>query len=259
MIDGKDSFNVTVLGAITHIETQSTNTAITLTDGTEEIAVKIWASEEGRPNGDLEKKIKDFQKGAYVKIFGRPQLYRGTRSITCYRLEIVRDSNELTLHFVEALYAHLMNTSVNSSAKTELNTSVTVNNTNNNNYLKSNSDSSNLPTRNSLNSLGHPLTGNNTSLSGSNAVRNINTHLSGGLFGAGDVDIDENEMSDLEKKIIAVVKNPVYSTTEGGCHINEVFRTLKDNMNDIKEAMQRLSDDGQLYSTIDDEHFKPTH
>jgi len=79
----------------------------------------------------------------------------------------------------------------------------------------------------------------------------------------GDADFriqDESEMSDLDKKIIAVVKNPIYLATDGGCPINDVYKILKDiDMHDIKDAIQRLSDDGQLYSTIDDEHFKPTH
>jgi len=265
MIDGKDSFNVTVIGAITHIEVQSTNTAVTVTDGTDEIAVKIWASEEGRVNTELEK-MKDLQKGAYVKIFGRPQLYRGTRSITCYRLDVIKDSNEITLHLVEALYAHLMNTTVSAHLKTQLNSNAvmdttstvnTVSANNNGNYrVKANTDVTNASMRNT-----NPLNGNNVGLSGSNALRNnTNSHLSGGIFSTGDVDIEESEMTDLEKKIMAVIKSPMYSSTDGGCHIDEVFRNLKDvHINDIKEAILRLSDDGQLYSTIDEEHYKPTH
>jgi len=250
MIDGRDSFNVTIIGAITHIEMQVTNTAITLSDGTDEIAVKIWTSEESRAASDLEK-LKELQKGMYIKVFGRPQLYRGARSLTCYHLDVIKDSNELTLHLVESLYAHLMNTNSNTKRMNSNAFGKGSSSTVGDNNTKKDSDSRNSNMRKPL--------GDSYNIGSSVLHGSTNTHLSGATLGTGDIDEDV-EMNDLERKIISVIKNPIYSSTDGGCHIEEVFKDLPQyGVNDIKEAVQRLSDDGQLYSTIDDEHFKPTH
>ncbi|ETO05362.1 hypothetical protein RFI_32036 [Reticulomyxa filosa] len=237
-IDGRDSFNVTIVGAITHVEVQSTNTAVTLSDGTDEIAVKIWTSEEGRV-ADVEK-LKNLQKGTYIKVFGRPQLYRGTRSVTCYHLDIIQDSNEITLHLVEALYAHLMNINNNnkritSIAKTNTNTTP----------LKRDGGST---MRSLANPSGRPLNDSyGIGSSGPSVLHaSASTHLTGSNINTGDVD-EDTEMTDLEKRIITVVKNPTFLASDGGCHINDVFKALSQyNLNEIKEAIQRLSEDGQL-------------
>jgi len=165
-------------------------------------------------------------------------LYRGTRSITCYHLDIVKDSNELTLHLVEALYAHLMNKNINTKRQLNFNADTVTND---------NKSTGNASMRSLPNSLGGQLS------------RRNNVGVGGSINGSGDVD-EENEMSELEKKILGLVKNPIYLTTDEGCHVEEVLRKLSQfQPNDIKSAIQRLSDDGQLYSTIDEEHYKPTH
>lgn len=246
-IDGRDSFNVTVVGAITHVEVQSTNTAVTLSDGTDEIAVKIWTSEEARV-ADLEK-LKELQKGIYVKVFGRPQFYRSTRSVTCYHLDIIKDSNELTLHLVEALYAHLMN----------LNKRANFNNVGKTSNVSTKGDSGTM--RSLTNPLGRTISDTYGVGSNGSSVLHANSATRLGSANLIMTDIDEdNEMSELEKKIITVVKSPIYVSSDKGCHINDIYKALTQyDMNEIKESVLRLSEDGQLYSTLDDQHFKPTH
>ncbi|CAK8691180.1 unnamed protein product [Clavelina lepadiformis] len=49
------------------------------------------------------------------------------------------------------------------------------------------------------------------------------------------------------------------STDPGGMSITEIRSTLKGlNLNRIKEALDFLSNEGHIYSTVDDEHFKST-
>jgi len=58
-----------------------------------------------------------------------------------------------------------------------------------------------------------------------------------------------------QQKVLAVVKN---NDTEEGADISSDFAHLGMGKDKLQEILNWLSDEGHIYSTIDDDHFKTT-
>jgi len=62
-----------------------------------------------------------------------------------------------------------------------------------------------------------------------------------------------------KKKIFRFINQPDIRNTEEGASVEQIFTAMNDeDVNDIREAIERLSSEGQLYTTIDEEHYKCT-
>jgi len=106
-IDGRELSNVSIIGSILQIDVQSTHVTYRLDDGSGAIDVKVWSGD-----GDQSKQpqLEDLKLSSYIRVIGRVQAFKGKRSITGFALVPLLDMNELTLHFLECIYAHLYNT-----------------------------------------------------------------------------------------------------------------------------------------------------
>jgi len=64
----------------------------------------------------------------------------------------------------------------------------------------------------------------------------------------------EDGLTALQRQISTIIKN---AKDESGIHLNEICAYLKTtNQKSIREALEFLSTEGHVYSTVDDEHFK---
>ncbi|KAJ6799972.1 replication protein A 32 kDa subunit A-like [Iris pallida] len=64
--------------------------------------------------------------------------------------------------------------------------------------------------------------------------------------------------ADIYKLVLDIFQEPANVASEHGVHVDEVIKRLRFPANKIKEAIDYHVDAGQIYSTIDDYHFKST-
>jgi replication factor A2 len=231
-IDGKELTNVCIIGQIIQIDVQSTHTTYRLDDGSGIIEVKIWSGGEN-DQSSKQTKYEDLQLSSYIRVIGRVQSFKSKRSLTGFTLTPIQDCDEITLHFLECIYAHLTNTG--STQKLNFGDNNNNNNNNNDNDIMMN-DVSNKQTM---------KTNSNRNMMNDNMPNNDN--------------IPEGQWSEVEKKIFRFINRSDIKNTDEGASIEQIMQAITDeDVTDIREAVERLSTEGQLYTTIDDEHFKST-
>jgi len=63
--------------------------------------------------------------------------------------------------------------------------------------------------------------------------------------------------SNIQQKVLAVVRSPEFVNSETGCNVQNIFQKLpSEDRQAIKDAIDMLAEEGVMYSTLDDEHFK---
>jgi len=108
-IDGRELSNICIMGSILQIDVQSTHVTYRLDDGTCVVDVKVWSG-DGSDASHKHPQLEDLKSASYIRVIGRVQAFKGKRSVTGFTLLPVLDMDELTLHFLEVIYAHLSNT-----------------------------------------------------------------------------------------------------------------------------------------------------
>merc|ERR1712157_207253 len=64
-------------------------------------------------------------------------------------------------------------------------------------------------------------------------------------------------VSGLKGQVLQIIAHPQYGNSETGCNVETVFSSLSNqDVNAIREAIDDLCNDGHIYSTIDDDHYK---
>lgn len=71
----------------------------------------------------------------------------------------------------------------------------------------------------------------------------------GGQFG---------ELKDLDQMVMDILQQPANLTKEKGVHVGELVQRLNIPREKIMSSIKALEDEGLVYSTIDDEHYKST-
>ncbi|KAK5165590.1 Replication factor A protein 2 [Saxophila tyrrhenica] len=103
IIDSAEATQVTFVGQIRNISTQTTNVTYKLDDGTGIIEVKMWkdndAPDEGRTGGLVEQ--------GYARVWGRLKAFANKRHVGAQIIRPVADLNEVQYHLLEATAVHL--------------------------------------------------------------------------------------------------------------------------------------------------------
>lgn len=175
------------------------------------------------------------REGTNVRIIGRIKIYRGKVTLHCFRLLSIENEKEIELHELESKYAHLMN--VKNMVEQPFWFDNSKNNMNNNNNNKENN-----------NSFNNKNNTNNNNLTNNGNTTNDSEHHS-----------VINNLNDLQKKIYFMVKSN--NGNDEGTYIDtlvEKFGT-KNDINSIRDALDELTNEGILYTTFDEEHFKTTN
>lgn len=108
MIDGHETTQVTFVGQIRNISTQTTNITYKLDDGTGIIEVKVWIDAEAfsdttHPSNE---KAKPVEQG-YARVWGRLKAFNNKRHVGANIIRPVQDYNEIQYHLLEATAVHL--------------------------------------------------------------------------------------------------------------------------------------------------------
>lgn len=94
---------LTFVGQIHSISTQTTNTTYKLDDGTGMIEVKYWTDSDA-PEGPTKVGI---EENAYIRVWGRLKAFNNKRHVVAHIIRPVTDPNEISMHLLEATYVHL--------------------------------------------------------------------------------------------------------------------------------------------------------
>ncbi|KAG9306969.1 hypothetical protein G9A89_000883 [Geosiphon pyriformis] len=216
---------ITFVATIRSVTEQSAYVNYVMEDGTGSIEVRVWSNNED-PESET---TPEFQANTYVRLFGSIKLFQNKPVITQFHIRPIEDFNEITTHFLEVVHSHLYH------IKTPMVPSSGL------------FDTSHTPTR----------TKNQFSnIDSANAYEDTGN--------AGDDRFPSN-LSNLHQDILTFLasssKNYQYTPDlEGGISINDFTDLkLKYGQKTVVEAMEYLLQEGLVYTTSDEKHFKCTH
>jgi len=103
LLDGKPLGQVTIVAVILEIEVKSTNVAFILEDSTGQIQASKFIDKEDYQKNE----ITEYKEGMYIRIFGNFSTFQGNKSITVYKISVVKNFNEITFHHLDVVHTHL--------------------------------------------------------------------------------------------------------------------------------------------------------
>eukprot|EP00249_Psilotum_nudum_P036570 c8027_g1_i1 orf=121-1023(+) len=231
-VDGVDVNNVTLVGMVFEKEEKVTDVSFSLDDGTGRIEVKRWI--DGQDTHES-MEMSSIRNGAYVRVHGHLRSFQGRRNVVAFSVRPITDFNEITFHFIECVFVHLSN-------------------------LKSTGVTS-TPATASTPYVGHNPVMNTSAFGGSRTgpqnvggIGNYNQYMPPPASASG------SSMGEIYKRVQAIFEEPASLAPEAGLHIDEVARRMPGfSKKQVKDAVEFLVNEGVIYSTIDDDHFKSTN
>lgn len=107
-IDNSKTTQVTFVGQIRNISTQTTNVTYKLDDGTGSIEVKMWIDAEAFNNSeDPSNQRNKLATEMYARVWGRLKAFNNKRHVGGNIIRPVSDYNEVQYHLLEATAVHL--------------------------------------------------------------------------------------------------------------------------------------------------------
>jgi len=238
-IDGIEISQVMMIAQIVSINANSSQIALKVNDLSGSLEVTQWTNnaDDEKKNADDEKKnanvnmkveeITHLVPGRWVKITGRINHFNGRCSVNAFEIDPIIDFNEITYHFLECIHQHLQNTV---------------------GHLDQNQNSNEIKNFNMILDVDV-----NTEMNNNNyGINNDNKDK------AMDVIVENSDyLSVMQNKILQIINSQKYNTNEIGCNVEIIFEELsEDDIDQIREAIELLSDEGYIYSTVDDDHYK---
>ncbi|XP_061364344.1 replication protein A 32 kDa subunit A [Gastrolobium bilobum] len=163
------------------------------------------------------KEMEEIMDGMYVRVYGHLKSFQGVRQLVAFSVRPVTNFDEISFHFIDCIHNHLR-----SKVKVEGITSA-----------HPSSDSSlNTPVRNAS--------------TGSQAPTSKPAYAQYSVDG----------LKDCDKLVIDYLQLHSDISDERGIHVEELSRELKLPLDKIMLSLKTLGDDGLVYSTIDDFHYK---
>lgn len=168
----------------------------------------------------------NFQTNQYVRVVGRINIFNGKRSINAFKVFPITDFNEVTCHFLQVIEAHIYATKGAQPAAAE--------------------GQGQLQT-----------TFNQQTVAPAAPAQQMGA---GQMNTAAMGEVGEG-LSAEHNRLLAAIKGLDSAESEEGVHIDQVIKQLDpsgNTSNHIKEMINFLAEEGHLYSTTDEEHFKAT-
>ncbi|OQR95899.1 replication protein A 32 kDa subunit [Thraustotheca clavata] len=224
-VDGKEINNVHIVGLLSDVSQNSTNITFMINDGTGQISGRLFLqAEDDHYQQQLTDSLRD---GVYVSAFGNLRSYNGKTSLTCFAVNTVDNFNQITHHFSECIYTHLRNLHgvIGGGVPTPVKQDP-----------------------------GFGAPANTYASFGMSTNAGYGSHQSTYQnFAATD-----SSFSDPGQQAILDILGA--STLEMGLSIDQIKSSLNGRLNDaqLREALGYLTNEGHIYSTIDENHFKRT-
>lgn len=226
-VDGVELHTVTIVGRIVNVQDSATRFTLTVDDGTGRTQVEKWINEEQ----DLGKARSEWQVGTYVRVYGNVRAFGGKKNINAYTIRSVRDYNEVTYHFLQCTFQHLHITKGAAPAGAVPPSPMA--------YVAPSSGNA------------HPAQGypsGNPSATMNYGAYNASTMPSANTTGS----------SSIHSEVLAIYNDPQHSTSDAGLSVEEVHRLLgnKYQLHAIMQAVEFLCNEGHLFTTVDDLHYR---
>ncbi|ESQ49815.1 hypothetical protein EUTSA_v10021296mg [Eutrema salsugineum] len=164
--------------------------------------------------------IEAIKLGMYVRLHGHLKSFQGKRSVNVFSIRPVTDFNEIVHHFAECIYVHMYNTKSRGGSISQA--TVTP---------RPQMPYSTMPT---------PAKPYQTGPS-NQFPNQFNDPLHG-----------------FKQMILNYLNQPMHLTSEAGVHCDVIARNLGIPPLKVKDALEQLSNDGCVYSTMDETCFKST-
>eukprot|EP00873_Tetraselmis_striata_P009563 jgi/Tetstr1/429827/TSEL_019694.t1 len=104
MLDGEELINVTLVGRIIHAEEAATCLSFKLDDGSGTLDVRYWVDSD---DSELMQQNKaQWRVDAHVRIHGHVRSFNGERQVVAYSIRTITDFNEVTYHYLQAIFQH---------------------------------------------------------------------------------------------------------------------------------------------------------
>lgn len=155
---------------------------------------------------------------SYVRVVGKIRNFQSQKQIVAFDVRPVKDFNEVTYHLIHSIQVHLAHTTQLPAA---------------------------VPSANANAGFGYGAA--------PAAAHQTPAASSGGGMGASD-----NGLNDIQKLVMNVIEQ--HGSGEMGCKFGDVKTELGSRFDEqqLRNAIEFLSSEGHLYSTIDEDHFKAT-
>ncbi|XP_022981719.1 replication protein A 32 kDa subunit A-like [Cucurbita maxima] len=163
------------------------------------------------------KQMDEIQDGIYVLVIGHLKIFQSNKQIFAFSVRPVTNFDEITFHFIECIHDHLRNSKL--QPKGDVSTQF------------QSSDSSLKP----------------AVQSGSSGYQTASSGLSSEQH---TVDVKTN----CDELVLDYLPSSV--AKERGMHRDELSQQLKIPSEKIVDSIRSLEDEGLIYSTIDEYHFK---
>ncbi|KAJ7514177.1 hypothetical protein O6H91_23G031800 [Diphasiastrum complanatum] len=227
-VDGQDVNHVTLVGMVFNREERATDISFLVDDGTGRIEVKRWIDGQDT-NESME--MNSVQNGVYVRVHGHLRSFQGKRNVVAFSVRLITDFNEVTFHFLECIYVHVSN-------------------------LKSQRGVNPSHVPQSTNTFGGPGIHTLPPTLGSMAQNSsYNQYMPSTTMAGSGLPVDE-----CQKRVHAIFEEPASLGIEIGLHVDDVARRMVGyTKKQVKDAIDFLVNEGFIYSTIDDDHFKSTN
>jgi replication factor A2 len=219
-IESRELTVVSLVGCIVSVEDTSTCINIVLEDGSGRLTVKNWIdSAEGEADVHAAQARATWVEGAYVHVIGNLRSFNETKHVVAFNIRRVDDFNQVTHHFLEAVYCHLKAQQAAAAPAPQFG-------------------------------------------AGAAASVQFGGAAAGGFNGDAQADFSQNNTAEttLQNMVVDCIK-AMQNEFPDGVDVKKVQESLVQkgqNAAAITKAIAFLQDEGQLYSTTDDDHVKTT-
>lgn len=110
MLDVDSSVQVTFVGQIRNVSTQTTNITYKIDDGTGTVEVKQWIDSDtltSDPGGAEDMNKAKLVENAYCRVWGKLKAFNNKRHVGAHVIRPITDYNEINYHLLEATAVHL--------------------------------------------------------------------------------------------------------------------------------------------------------
>ncbi|KAJ2892792.1 replication factor A protein 2, partial [Zalerion maritima] len=226
-IDGSDISQLTFVGQVRNITTQTTNLTYRLDDGTAVIEVKKWIDADKPPTSEMDvdggaaggstELEKPIVLDSYVRVWGRLKSFNGKKHVGAHVVRVVDDFNEVNYHMLEATYCHLY-------------------------YTRGPLNSNTGGARNEDGGMFVDSYGNTAGGGGG-----------GGAGSGGDADFAQklSSLPPMARKVCFFLRDN--NSSNEGIHLNRISQGTGLSVRDVAEAIETCIASGHAYTTVDDE------
>lgn len=222
LVDNHELNQVVIVGVIRQVETKNTKNTYTVEDHTGVIEVVHWI-DGAEDDENAARKRAECREGMYVRAIGTVKTFNDKRSITAFLVKPITDFNEITHHLLNVLQVHLYMTK---------------------------------------GKIGDDANGGAAAAAAAHAgaAPMAVDNSFGGQFASTGMDTNNDTVDGFSAEQSAIIKVLQACSSEAGLSIDELCGQLGKTFGEqkIRAAINQLNDDGVLYSTVDDDHFKTT-